>query len=179
MSVSCSKLRLKNSITIYLLSFLIVVSFVVRTSSVQPKSKKYEKAKCYLSGKTRAGNLRCSGVCHIIDEKLSRSSRLPVGSFLCNSHYNRALADDNRCSCPSSWGHSSSIHKACIPKRLFPVFDSVGEKQKEYYKPGTRWCIKCFKRADSTFMKHPLYEPPQKRSTSLGTCLVKHFFLKF
>ena len=40
-----------------------------------------------------------------VDKALSRAGNIPEGSWICLSHKNLILAEDKRCSCPSSWGH--------------------------------------------------------------------------
>ena len=67
------------------------------------------------------------------------------------------LAEDKRCSCPSSWGHSKILSKRPIPERLYAVFDEVGNNSVTEYKSGTNWCNKCSILADKEFAPHRMF----------------------
>ena len=56
---------------------------------------------------------------------LSRAGDIPEESWIFLSHRNLILAEDKRCSSPSSRGHSKILSKRRIPERLYEVFDEV------------------------------------------------------
>ena len=62
--------------------------------------------------------------------------------------------DDRRCSCPSTWGHSSKLHGHAIPSHFFQVLDQAGSNF-PCYQPGTRWCNKCQSEAPKRIQKWP------------------------
>lgn len=68
----------------------------------------------------KKGDGECGGKLKPVGEKLSRAGRISSGSFLCERHKYKVLRED-RCSCPSIWGHSESLHLYIIPGRLYPV----------------------------------------------------------
>ena len=90
-----------------------------------------------------------------VDKALSRAGDIPAGLWICLSHRNLILAEDKRCSCPSSWGHSKILLKRPIPERLYAVFNEVGGNSVTEYRSGTNWCNKCSILADREFASHP------------------------
>ena len=73
---------------------------------------------------------------------------LNLGTKVCMFHKNKIVwSDTNRCSCPSTWGHSKTLHRHPIPKRMFNILDKAGENV-DGYRPGTRWCNKCQQNAE-------------------------------
>lgn len=91
----------------------------------------------------------------------ARLAQVPEKSFLCNKHRYQ-LAKDDFCCCPSTkWEHSTQkLHKC--PKRLFPLFDSLGENNPNY-RPGTKICTTCNENVDQEYSSHPLYQAPLLR----------------
>ena len=108
-----------------------------------------------------------------IKKALSRAGDIPEGSWICLSHRNLILAEDKRCSCPSSWGHGKILSKRPIPESLFAVFDEVGRNSVTEYKSATNWSNKCSIRADKDFASHPhVHTQEAKKVTSENK--VKH-----
>ena len=89
-----------------------------------------------------------------VDKALSRAGDVPKRSWICLSHRNLILAENKRCSCPSSRGHSKILSKRPIPEGLCAVFDEVGRNSLTDYKSGTNWCNKCNILADKEFASH-------------------------
>ena len=44
------------------------------------------------------------------------------------------LAEEERCSCSSSWGHGKLLSKRPIPEKLYAVFDEVGKNNVTEYR---------------------------------------------
>ena len=93
--------------------------------------------RCIKEARTRTGKNCCEQQLKRVDKALSRTGGIPEGSWICLSHRNLILAEDKRCSCPSSWGHSKILSKRPIPERLYAVFDEVGRYSVTEYKSGT------------------------------------------
>ena len=92
----------------------------------------------------RTGKKCCEEQLWMVDKALSRAGDIPEGSWICLSHRNLILAEDKRCSCPSSWGHRNSVTE---------------------YKSGTNWCNKCSILVDKEFAAYRMFTPrKQKRS---------------
>jgi len=113
---------------------------------------------CVKGGKTRHEKERCSqdSTLRRADRYLARAGRVPSGSWLCLRHRNSITRNDQRCSCPSSWGHSSGISATRIPVRLYVTFDAVGS-QMPGYMLGTNWCNLCRVVADNRLCEHETY----------------------
>ena len=108
-----------------------------------------------------------------VDKALSRAGDIPVGSWIYLSHRSLILAEDKRCSCPSSWGHRKILSKPPIPERLYAVLDEVCRNSVTEYKSGTNWCNKFSILADKEFASHRMFTPrKQKKVTSENK--VKH-----
>ena len=129
--------------------------------------------KCIKEARTRTGKKCYEQQLRRVDKALSRAGDIPEGSWICLSHRNLILAEDKRCSCPSSWEHSKTLSKRPIPERLHAVFNEVGKNSVTEYKSGTNWCNKCSILADKEFASHPTFTPrKQKKVTSENK--VKH-----
>ena len=129
--------------------------------------------RCVKEARTRTGKKCCEHQLRRVDKALSRAGDIPEGSWICLSHRNLILAEDKRCSCPSSWGHGKFLSKRPIPERLYAVFDEVGKNSVTEYKSGTNWCNKCSILADKELASHPMFTPrKQKKATSENK--VKH-----
>ena len=130
-------------------------------------------SRCVKEERTRTGKKCSQQQLRRVDKALSRAGDIPEGSWICLSHRSLILAEDKRCSCPSSWGHGKSLSKVPIPDRLYRVFDEVGRNSVTEYKPGSNWCTKCRVLADKEFASHPMFTPrKQKKVTSENK--VKH-----
>ena len=130
--------------------------------------------RCMREARTRTGEKCCEQQLRRVDKALSKAGDIPEGSWICLSHRNLILAEDKRCSCPSSWGHRKILSKRPIPERLYAVFDEVGRNSgTEQYKSGTNWCNKCSILADKEFASHRMFTlRKQKKVTSENK--VKH-----
>ena len=129
--------------------------------------------RCIKEARTRTGKKCCEQQLRRVDKALSRAGDIPEGSWICLSHRNLILAEDKRCSCPSSWGYGKILSKRPIPERLYAVFDEVGRNNVTEYKSGTNWCNKCSILADKEFASYPMLTPrKQKKVTSQNS--VKH-----
>ena len=82
--------------------------------------------RCIKEARTRTGKNCCEQQLRRVDKALSKAGDIPEGSWVCLSDRNLILAEDKRCSCPSSWEHSKILSKRPIPERLYVVFDEVG-----------------------------------------------------
>ena len=71
----------------------------------------------------------------------------------------------NRCSVPRE-NHSRGVGKQWIPARLFAVLAAI-EATCHVYKPGRRWCHKCYTTMDeeTRFTSNPDNKPPVSRTT--------------
>ena len=116
-------------------------------------------------GKANKTSRKCAGKKYRLSEDLARAAELQVGSTVCRVHWDEIRRRNNRCSVPRD-EHSQGLRKQPIPARLFPVLDAIGASR-HGYKPGTRWCFKCFTRVDheTLFTSHPEYKPPVLRTT--------------
>ena len=129
--------------------------------------------RCVKEERTRTGKKCSQQQLRRVDKASSRAGDIPEGSWICLSHRNLILAEDKRCSCPSSWGHSKVLSKHPIPDRLYRVFDDVGRNSFTEDKPGSNLCNKCRILADKEFACHPMFIPrKQKKVTSKNK--VKH-----
>ena len=75
-----------------------------------------------------------------VDWVLSRAEGVSAeGSWTCLKHRKAILAEDKRCSCPSSW---DTVNSSKIPvlQRLYAAFDEADNVTD--YKPRTKWCNK-------------------------------------
>ena len=104
-----------------------------------------------------------------VDKALSRAGDILEGSWICLSHRNLILAEDKRCSCPSSWGHGKILSKRSIPERLYAVFDEVGRNSITEYKSRRNWCNKCSILADKEFVSLP-----GSKKSDIRTDKIKH-----
>lgn len=121
-------------------------------------------SRCVKEGKTRTAKDKCSsGQLRKVNKVLARAGGVAEGSWICLRHRNAILAEDKRCSCPSSWGHSKELSRTPIPERLYSVFDEVGRSSVDKYKPGTNWCNKCRSLADKKFASHPKFTPRKRK----------------
>lgn len=108
--------------------------------------------KCFFASRTRSKEC-CYGHFSFCHSNLARAAGVPEGKKICIYHKNTVLSlDRRRCSCPSSWGHSKTLHRYPIPKSMHAILDEVG-KTKEDYRAGTRWCNKCQKNAKIFFWR--------------------------
>ena len=119
--------------------------------------------RCIKEARTRTGKKSCEQQLRRVDKALSRAGDIPEGSWICLSHRNLILAEDKRCSCPSSWGQGKILSKRPIP-RLFAVFDEVGRNSVTEYKSGKNWRNKRSILADKEFASHPCSLPGSKKS---------------
>ncbi|CAH3165734.1 unnamed protein product, partial [Porites lobata] len=62
-------------------------------------------SRCVKEERTRTGKKCSQQQLRRVDKALSRAGDIPEGSWICLSHRNLIIAEDKRCSCPSSWGH--------------------------------------------------------------------------
>ena len=67
--------------------------------------------RCIKEARTRTAKKCCEQQLRRVDKALSRAGDIPEGSWICLSQRNLILAEDKRCSCPSSWGHSKILSK--------------------------------------------------------------------
>lgn len=84
----------------------------------------------------------CRGRLKPSTSEIQRCGSIPPGKYLCQFHCDRIRRKNNRCSCPSDWGHSKSLHIHPIPKHYQEILDHRGENVPGYL-PGTKWCNKC------------------------------------
>lgn len=107
---------------------------------------------CFFA-KTRQSSENCRGNLKKINKDIQRSSQISISECLCQLHYDEIRRRNNkRCSCPSTWGHSKSLHPHPIPSKYLNPMDKAGQ-QLEGYIPGTRWCNKCHKKAPTVFIE--------------------------
>ena len=105
--------------------------------------------------KTRQSSTNCRGILRKVNKEINRSEKIPLNDLLCQHHYDEIRRRDNkRCSCPSTWGHSKSLHPHPIPTKYFQVLDKAGETVNNYI-PGTRWCNECHKTAPKRLLENP------------------------
>ena len=127
--------------------------------------------RCIKEARTRTGKKSCEQQLRRVDKALSRAGDVTEESWICLSHRNLILAEDKRCSCPSSWGHSKILSNRPIPERLYAVFDEVGRNSVTEYKSGTNWCNKCSILAGKEFAPH---RTPRKQKKVTSENKVKH-----
>ena len=145
--------RSRSTSANFILVVLLVASVCVCASCA---------AKC---GKANKSCRKCAGKMYFLAEDLARAAELQVGSTVCRVHWDEIRRGDNRCSVPKAY-HSHGLRKQRIPARLYPVLDAIGASCPGY-KPGTRWCHKCYTTVDEEygFTSHPDYKPPVLRTT--------------
>ena len=108
--------------------------------------------RCIKEERTRTGKNCCEQQLRRVDKALSRAGDIPEGSWIFLSHRNLILAEDKRCSCPSSWGHSKILSKRPIAGRLYVVFDEVGRYSvTEYMSPDINFTVFHYVRKIFTF----------------------------
>ena len=117
--------------------------------------------RCIKEARTRPGKKSCEQQLRRVDKALSRAGDIPEGSWICLSHRNLILAEDKRCSCPSSWRQGKILSKRPIP-RLYALFDKVGRNS--VTESRTNWCKKRGILADKGFASHPCSLPGSKKS---------------
>ena len=123
--------------------------------------------RCIKEARTRTGKKCCEQQLRRVDKALSRAGDIPEGSWICVSHRNLILAEDKRCSCPSSWGHSKILSKRPIPERLYAVFHEVGRNSFTENKSGTNWCNKCSILADNEFASHRMFASRKQKKSDI------------
>lgn len=107
---------------------------------------------CFFS-KTRRSSQSCRGIFRQTNSEISRSGKIPLNEYLCQHHFDEIRRHNNkRCSCPSTWGHSTSLHPHPIPSKYLQLLDEAGQDIENYI-PGTRWCNKCHKTASKRFLQ--------------------------
>lgn len=74
-------------------------------------------------------------------------------STVCRVHKDEIRRSSNRCSVPRE-NHLRGFRKQRIPGRLFAVLDAAGPTC-DGYKPGARWCYKCWVDEETRFTLHP------------------------
>ena len=72
--------------------------------------------RCIKEARTRTGKKSCEQQLRRVDKALLRAGDIPEGSWICLSLRNLILAEDKRCSCPSSWRQSKILSKRPIPR---------------------------------------------------------------
>jgi len=87
-----------------------------------------DDAKCICSSRTRNKG-KCFGELQVCDSNLARAGGVPVGSKVCLYHRKEILKSDQRCCCPSTWGHGKSLHRYPIPTRMYSILDEAGKKR--------------------------------------------------
>jgi len=129
--------------TFYIPCFLLIIFLQLQAVFAGNNTN----SKCFFSPRTRSKET-CYGQLNICDVTLARAGGIPQGTKVCMFHKNKIVwSDTNRCSCPSTWGHSKTLHRHPIPKRMFNILDKAGENV-DGYRPGTRWCNKCQQNAE-------------------------------
>ena len=120
--------------------------------------------------KTRRLLNTCSGVLRTPTSQVCRAGGLQRQESVCQRHFDQIRReDDRRCSCPSTWGHTSKLHCHPIPPRYFEILDRAGSELSSY-SPGTRWCNKCRTEAPKRIQNWPTNdENPTKRSKEEST----------
>ena len=106
-------------------------------------------------GKTRQLSGGCSGILRKATPQVCRAGGLQRNEMVCQRHFDKIRReDDRRCSCPSTWGHSSKLHGHAIPSHFFQTLDQAGSSF-PCYQPGTRWCNKCRSEAPKRIQNWP------------------------
>lgn len=103
--------------------------------------------------KANKGSRKCAGRKYILSEDLARAAELQVPSTVCRVHKDEIRRSSNRCSVPRE-NHLRGLRKQRIPGRLFAVLDAAGPTC-DGYKPGARWCYKCWVDEETRFTLHP------------------------
>lgn len=106
-----------------------------------------------------------AGKMNSLSEDLARAAELQVGLTVCRVHWDKVRRGDNRCSVPREY-HLRGLRNQRIPARLYAVVDAIGVTC-HGYKPGTRWCHKCYTTVDeeTRFTSHPDYKPQVLQTT--------------
>lgn len=144
---------------------LIVCSLLLTYYRVVYGNKTKSTFDCFFTSRTRQ-NSNCYGGYYDVDSTISRAGGVPISSQVCVFHKQKIVKQNQRCSCPSTWGHSKKLHQHPIPQRLYELFDNVGEK-KRGYRRGTQWCNKCKQKAEIEFGKVQRIDPKPKRQVRL------------
>ncbi|KAL9965000.1 hypothetical protein ACROYT_G028723 [Oculina patagonica] len=119
---------------------------------------------CWFSKKTRAGE-ECRGKIRRFNNDIARYVGTSTDAWACTRHWTRINREANSfCACPLSQ-HSKDLFSQRIPLRLLGMFDRIGLAIPGYRR-GTRWCIKCYKTADSIFQNEVDFKPPNQRASS-------------
>lgn len=115
---------------------------------------------CWFSKKTRAGE-ECRGKIRRFNNDIARYVGTSTDAWACTRHWTRINREANSfCACPLSQ-HSKDLFSQRIPLRLLGMFDRIGLAIPGYRR-GTRWCIKCYKTADSIFQNEVDFKPPNQ-----------------
>lgn len=116
--------------------------------------------------KTRRLSDGCSGILRKANPQVCRAGGLQPNEMVCQRHFDKIRReDDRRCSCPSTWGHSSRLHGHAIPHHFFPTLDHAGFNFPNY-QPGTRWCNKCRSEAPQRIQNWPKSDKSENIATS-------------
>lgn len=129
--------------------------------------------KCFFASRTRSKE-NCYGHLSVCYYNLARAAGVPEQSTICVYHKNKIVTTDRRrCSCPSSWGHSKSLHQHPIPKNMHTILDEAG-KTVEGYRSGTRWCNKCQQNAKLVLCVTPTNRRKVRNITAIRRTYVEH-----
>ena len=115
--------------------------------------------------KTRRLSDGCSGIVRKANPQVCRAGGLQPNEMVCQRRFDKIRReDDRRCSCPSTWGHSSRLHGRAIPHHFFPTLDQAGFNFPNY-QPGTLWCDKCRSEAPQRIQNWPKSDKSENIST--------------
>ena len=115
--------------------------------------------------KTRRLSDGCSGILRKENPQVCKAGGLQTNEMVCQRHFDKIRReDDRRCSCPSTWGHSSRLHGHAIPHHFFPTLDQAGFTFPNY-QPGTRWCNKCRSEAPQRIQNWPKSDKSENIAT--------------
>ena len=81
------------------------------------------------NAKTRRLSDGCNGILRKANPQVCRAGGLQPKEMVCQRHFDKIRREDDmyrRCSCPSTWGHSSKLHSHAIPHHFFPTPDQAG-----------------------------------------------------
>ena len=114
-------------------------------------------------GKTRRLSDGCSAI--LRNRQVCRAGGLQANEMICQRHFDKIRReDDRRCSCQSTWGHSSRLHGHAIPHYFFPILDQAGFNFPNY-QPGKRWCNKCRSEAPQRIQNWPKSDKSENFAT--------------
>ena len=107
------------------------------------------------NAKTRRLSDSCNGILRKANPQVCRAGGLQPKEMVCQRHFDKIRREyDRRCSCLSTWEHSSKLHSHAIPHHFFPTVDQAGFNFPNY-QPGTRQCNKCRSEAPQRIQNWP------------------------